>query len=438
MKNLKKHKISFDIISKYLFILSLCVLMFGYGFLSGRNRLFPYYIVTHGYNQVITFMGKSKPHQLFLIRYNEPGVKIYNRDKIMPGITLLTSYWAETNWTAGIRLINLEGKTIHHWEVKPNEIWHQSPHSDLAKNLKNTKNNYIHGTYLYPNGDIIFNISFLGLIRMNSSGDVLWKLPYRTHHSVFKDEDGNFWVSGAKWVESGNNREKLFPGLNSPYVEETILKVSPEGTILKEISLLESLYNSNYEHLLHNYWKLSGDLLHLNDVEVLNSELANDFSTFDSGDIVISSKHLNLLAVLNQSGAIKWICTGVFTKQHDPDFEQNGLITVFDNRSNIDQSKIRSINPATDEVKTLYPNNLDQAFYTEAGGKHQKLDNGNRLITEARAGRVFEITPEGETVWEWIHQPFDNKYVPEVLEGTRYNIDENTIAKWEKPSLNIL
>ena len=29
------------------------------------------------------------------------------------------------------------------------------------------------------------------------------------------------------------------------------------------------------------------------------------------------------------------------------------------------------------------------------GGKHQILDNGNRLITEARAGRVFEIDPGG-------------------------------------------
>jgi len=436
MINFKKYKINLDMISKSLFILSLSILIFGYGFISGRNRLFPYYLITYNYNKVIEFINKSKPHHLFPIRFKESGAKIHNPDKVMPGVTLLTSYWSETEWTAGIRLIDLEGKILHHWEVKANDIWPESPHDDLAKNLKNKNNNYVHGTYLYPNGDIILSISFLGLVRMNSSGDIIWKLPYRTHHSVFQDEDGNFWVSGAKWIESGNDREKLFPGLNPPYVEETIIKVSPEGIILKEISLLESLYNGNYQHLLHNYFLLHGDLLHLNDVEVLSSELAKEFPTLDSGDIVMSSRHLNSITILDQNGIIKWMCTGVFTKQHDPDFEQNGWITVFDNRSNIDRTMIRSINPATNKVKTLYPTNPDQAFYTEAGGKHQKLANGNRLITEARAGRIFEISPQGETVWEWIHQPYDNEYVPEVLEGTRYNIEINNIAKWKKDNSN--
>ena len=31
----------------------------------------------------------------------------------------------------------------------------------------------------------------------------------------------------------------------------------------------------------------------------------------------------------------------------------------------------------------------------------QRLVNGNTLITEANMGRVFEVTKEGEVVWEY-------------------------------------
>lgn len=433
MKILKKYKINFDKLSKYMFIFSICIFMYGYGFITYKNQLYPYYKLNYVYAQLKNILTVSKPHHLFPIRYNESGIKVHNRDGIMPGVTLITSYWPKAkSWTPGIRLINSEGEILHHWDLNSNEIWPKSPHDDFSKNKRNINLDYIHGTYLYPNGDIIFNIEYLGLVRMNSKGDVLWKLPYRTHHSIHHDEDGNLWIPGAKWVESGNDRAKYFPELKVPFTEETILKVSPDGVILKEISLLESLYEGDYQHLLHHYNRLSGDIFHLNDVEVLSSKLAKHFPSFIKGDILISSRHLSFIAVLDQSGKIKWLSPGVFTEQHDPDFEQDGSITVFDNRTNLGKTKIRKINPSSNEVKTLYPVNSDQNFYTEAGGKHQKLNNGNRLITEARAGRVFEISPEGETVWEWIQQPFDEKYVPEVLEGTRYDFNEQDIANWEK------
>lgn len=37
-------------------------------------------------------------------------------------------------------------------------------------------------------------------------------------------------------------------------------------------------------------------------------------------------------------------------------------------------------------------------------GKHQILDNGDILITETDAGRVFETTPNGEVVWQYVNR----------------------------------
>ncbi|MCH8868291.1 MAG: aryl-sulfate sulfotransferase [Chloroflexi bacterium] len=432
------------------FIGALCFFPFAYGAIVVRFHVFPFSVLDRGFDelrqQVIDPPSKNfwRP-----VQYAEkpPGARIYDLEQIMPGATLITTFWPETDWSAGIRLIDVNGKTLNHWEIRPQDIWPESPHDDFAKNTKNIDENYVHGTYLYPDGDIVFNVEYLGLVRMNSCGDILWKLPYRTHHSVERDDTGNFWVSGTKWIESGDERAADFPGIGLPFTEDTMLEVSPEGEILREISLLESVYNGGYKHLFWHYKARGGiglgkgDVIHLNDVEVLSDELADQFPLFEAGDILVSSRQLSLIAVLGQDGEIKWLSTGDFTNQHDPDFEENGWITVFDNRTDIPSpglddraSQIRSINPASGEIRDLYPADGNGQFYTSLAGKHQKLANGNRLITEAGAGRVFEISPEGETVWEWISESVviaNEGLVPEVLEGTRYDIDAQQVATWQ-------
>lgn len=417
----------------FSFILSVCLLFYAWGVVSTIFRLFPYPLVETGFRQFQRIVPYEQiPHHLFPIQFSQSGVTLIDREKMMPGITLITSYWKETGWTPGIRIIDAEGTTLHHWEIMPEEIWPESPYVDHIKNSKNTNENYVHGTFLYPDGDIVFNIEYLGLVRMNSAGKIIWKLPYRTHHSVFHDEEGNFWVCGMKWIEDESARKERFPELQTPFTEETILQVSPEGKLLKEISLLESLYYSDYKYLLWHYGRQKGDLLHLNDVEVLESNTARQFPIFEAGDLIVSALKLSIIAVLDKTGKIKWLSSGIFTKQHDPDYEDNGWITVFDNRTGLKESRIRAIHPASRDIVQLYPLEDDQHFYTPHGGKQQKLSNGNRLITEAGTGRAFEITRGGEIVWEWIQQPYNLKHVPEVLEATRYYLDEKVISEWKR------
>jgi hypothetical protein len=39
-------------------------------------------------------------------------------------------------------------------------------------------------------------------------------------------------------------------------------------------------------------------------------------------------------------------------------------------------------------------------------GSAQRLPNGNTLITESAFGRVFEVTKEGEIVWDYVNPYF--------------------------------
>ncbi|MCD6600201.1 MAG: aryl-sulfate sulfotransferase, partial [Dehalococcoidia bacterium] len=60
------------------------------------------------------------------------------------------------------------------------------------------------------------------------------------------------------------------------------------------------------------------------------------------------------------------------------------------------------VNPSTNEIVWEYKSDPPSDFYSAIMGGCQRLPNGNTLICEALMGRVFEVTYEGEMVWEYI------------------------------------
>lgn len=414
-------------------ILSIAVVSFGYGVAVWAFQIFPYeWLASTGQ----TVSQEFVPHHIRDAYYEQSGVKTVDPDAVSPGVTLLTGYWKEFEWRPGIKLIDSSGKVLHRWKTDPSEIWPESPHNDQAAGKMNQADNYVHGSYLFENGDVLFNIEYLGLVRMNAKGEVVWKLPFRTHHSVARDEAGNFWVCGMQWLEHDNERLERFPGLKAPINEDLILQVSEDGEILREISLLDSIYQSGYEKAI---WQTQSqrDVLHANDVEPLPQSIADSYALFDAGDLVVSCREISAVFVVGaESGLIKWFSRD-FCMQHDPDFIGQGEMLVFDNNTHrpseenrFGGSEIVKVNPETGTRTVVYPTSDDQDFFTFSGGKLQKLSNGNMLITEARRARVFEIDSSGRTVWEWIAERFDEKRVPEILEGTRYPYTPEQISRW--------
>ncbi len=419
------------------FVVAILCLCFAYGAAVGTWHVFPYEFLNAGWDSLKELRNKPpQPHFINPAHYEGEGVVVCEREQVYPGVTLLTGYWKDGgDWNVGIRLVDLNGKVLHEWQCNPRDIWAHSPHNDYATGSKEHKiQTYVHGTLLLPNGDVIFNLEYFGLVRLNSRSEVIWKLPYRTNHSIFQDDDGKIWVCAQKWHE---NRVPEYLGLRPPFVEDLILQVSLDGVIEREISLLKTIYMSGYYGLLFSRSNFTyigdvmGDVLHLNDVEVLSKHKANAFNIFEAGDIMVSMREINTVFIIDkETEKIKWSLTHPFIAQHDPDFTEDGHITVFDNHidkytpeSEHGGSRILCIEPSTMEVTTLYGHKRNQYFYTTWGGKHQHLPNGNMIITEAVAGRVFEINPNGEIVWDWIVERWDKDSVPQIIEGTRYSID---------------
>jgi hypothetical protein len=110
-----------------------------------------------------------------------------------------------------------------------------------------------------------------------------------------------------------------------------------------------------------------------------------------------------------QGERVKWFKVGPWVRQHDPDFETGGVITVFDNHTDatLDGSRrggtrIVEVNPATNATRVIYGGREDEHMYSSERGNHQRTYSGTIMINEAISGRVIEVDAAGRVIWEYI------------------------------------
>lgn len=61
------------------------------------------------------------------------------------------------------------------------------------------------------------------------------------------------------------------------------------------------------------------------------------------------------------------------------------------------------MDPVTSKVRWSYGGRADQPLDSEARGSVSRLANGNTLIVESGAGRLLEVSREGDVVWEFLN-----------------------------------
>lgn len=400
-----------DRFGELLFYFSITTLSFLYGYWVHQSKIFPYQIIESAEKAAFSLFYKISSDRLpWYYRkgdYPQDRLVTFKPKSAYKGLNLITSIGSENRLFA--QLINMQGQIIHEWNIDWFELWSDQRHLPEEIIPKEKPGTHIDGAVLMPDGDIVFNFQYCGLIRLNPCGGIVWRLPYQTHHSINFDEKGHLWVSGRKH----HTKPSKYENYKAPFEEETILEVSPDGKILQEISILNLLVKNGFRGFLYmgpqSDWstQTSGDTIHLNDVEPFPANFKEGF--FSKEDIMVSLRNINTIFVFNRfNKGIKYLKTGYFVRQHDPDFIDGNTISVFDNNhiapeSNGHQSRILLLSAREGKSQVYFEGSKTIPFYTVILGKHQWLPNGNLLITESMKGRAFEIDQKGEIVWEYLN-----------------------------------
>ncbi|MGE3247158.1 MAG: arylsulfotransferase family protein, partial [Beijerinckiaceae bacterium] len=166
---------------------------------------------------------------------------------------------------------------------------------------------------------------------------------------------------------------------------------------------------------------------------------ANTIDVLPNGDFLVSFRVLNLLVIIDrQTGKLKWeYQNDMLGGQHDSHMLQNGNILVFANGYQTPGvlpvgSQVWEIDPATREIVWRYvPKRNPLDFYSPHISGCQRLPNGNTLICEGGKGCLFEVTAEGDLVWQYYSAHFDkHHFVGEmnwIFRAKRYAADSQEI-----------
>jgi hypothetical protein len=393
-----------------MFCASLALLVFAYGIAVGKYRIFPYRVLRAAANAAVAMKARlsSERSWLYLPTGESRRLPTYAPEAAYPGLNLVTAVAADNHLAAYI--MDMEGRIIHSWDVDWFEVWPDAHHLPAKARPKEPPGTHIHGAVVLDDGDLVYNYEHLGLVRLDLCGGVVWRLPYRTHHSVELDDDGNLWVS-AQINRTGSDAR--FPNHKPKFIEPMILQVSQDGRIKREISVLKLLRDNGLDGLLYlstasnKTTTVTGDTVHLNDVEPFSSALQP--GRFEPGDLLVSLRNSSAVLVFNvASGRVKQLWVGSFVRQHDPDFIDGNTISLFDN-NNISvaeigqQSRILLLSAGSEAPGVYFAGGAHAPFYSYLMGNHQWLPNGNLLITESMKGRAFEIDRDKRIVWEYLN-----------------------------------
>lgn len=192
----------------------------------------------------------------------------------------------------------------------------------------------------------------------------------------------------------------------------------------------------------------AGDWLHVNSLSAVGPNRLYDDGDerFNPENLILDSRNANILFIVSKkTGDIVWRLGPDFNEseatkrlgwiigQHHFHLIPKGLpgaggFLVFDNggaggygapnpasadgRNNAvrDYSRVLQFDPVTLEIRWQYTpaeaghSFLDASkFYSSFISSAQRLPNGNTLITEGADGRLIEVTPEHDIVWEYIN-----------------------------------
>ncbi|MCB0354898.1 MAG: aryl-sulfate sulfotransferase, partial [Bdellovibrionales bacterium] len=306
---------------------------------------------------------------------------------------------------AKVLLLSSSGETVHSWNID----------ADRARLLPNCHLLVVHGTKwgasISPWSDLKFAVR-----EYDWEGKIVWEYrsQERIHHDIQRlDNDHTLFpvrtiLSKPKHELIEDKRRRRLPSIRSDY----ILEIGPSGNTVWKWDAEERL-DINSCGKPDCSQENPSDWTHINTVSPLPEN-----RWFDAGDsrfrpgnlLVVLRNWWTTLIIDKLSGEVVWRYEGDYkgglSGGHDATMIEKGLpgagnILIFDNGRVLHkgESYILEISPPTKELVWVY--DVGKKFFSNSSGSVQRFANGNTLISEDLSGRVFEVTPNKEIVWEY-------------------------------------
>jgi hypothetical protein len=237
------------------------------------------------------------------------------------------------------------------------------------------------------------------LIELDHDSNVVWE--YRDsylHHDYQRLDNGNTlvirWAKLPADVAARVQGGHIASGDPDWMWGDVIREIDPAGDTVREWRSWEHL---STDHHIKCPLESRKEWTHLNSLEIT-----------PDGNWLVSFRLTSTVAIVDgTTGDVRWRWgPDVLSHQHNATWLDNGHILVFDNgchrREAPSFSQIIEIDPSSREVAWKYYGEPILGFYSFMVSGCERLPNGNTFITEGATGRLFEITPERETVWEYV------------------------------------
>lgn len=354
-------------------------------------------------------------------------VLVYKPDKCYNGYTLFSTYKSNTFY-----LIDMEGNVIHTWTVKTAKI-----------------------AEILPNGHLMYGNQWKGMVETDFESKELWYYPCTQHHDFAVMENGHIMVLCGIQARGSPQRPVWEKRFNPKIYEVSLfgtayfIEVDPR----RNERVWEWWADEHVEELKKVGVKLPTplfDVFHSNTCEVLpETELGKEDPKFKAGNVVFSHRNLDVIGVIDKrDGEVVWAWgPGTLDRQHMPTLIPDrhpitgeplpgaGRFLIFDNGTHRGYSRVLEVDPKTERIVWEYK---APGFFGDWSGGQDRMPNGNTVISEGGIrGRLFEITPEGEIVWEYLTPYFDGTGRHDIYRCVRYPPEyiEPMLKASEKPLL---
>ena len=247
------------------------------------------------------------------------------------------------------------------------------------------------------------------------SGNIVWEhTDPNQHHDLCRLDNGNtLYLSREEMTPA--EAARVTGGIPGSGLHQPALAGKMFADIVREVNPAgEIVWEWQFKDVDPSLFSLAADC-HRGEWGHANSAAP----TLD-GNVLVSFRHLDTIMIVDKaSKEIVWSLTDrTWGHQHHAEMLPNGNITLFANGMNNLQQPLHSraieLDPKSGEVVWQYIDPQRWTFFTPVMGGVQRLTNGNTLLCESLNGRVFEVTPDREIIWDYICPTFQP--VP-VLQG---------------------